>query len=62
MTVHIGIILFQQQVHLPHIDNDECEIDTHNCDENANCTDTPGSYTCVCNTGYDGNGFNCTSM
>ena len=44
------------------IDIDECEVGTHNCDENANCADTPGSYTCICITGYEGDGFNCTSM
>ena len=30
------------------------------CDENANCTNTDGSYNCSCNEGYNGNGFNCT--
>ena len=30
------------------------------CDENANCTNTDGSYNCSCNRGYEGDGFNCT--
>ena len=30
------------------------------CDENANCTNTDGSYNCSCNHGYMGDGFNCT--
>ena len=30
------------------------------CDENANCTNTDGSYNCSCNPGYEGDGFNCT--
>ena len=30
------------------------------CDENANCTNTDGSYNCSCNHGYNGDGFNCT--
>ena len=30
------------------------------CDENANCTNTDGSYNCSCNHGYEGDGFNCT--
>ena len=29
------------------------------CDENANCTNTVGSYNCSCNHGYEGDGFNC---
>jgi len=31
----------------------------HNCDNNANCTNIPGSYTCKCKIGYSGNGFSC---
>ena len=32
------------------------------CHVNANCTNTPGSYRCDCNTGYSGDGVaNCTS-
>jgi hypothetical protein len=27
---------------------------------NATCTDTSGSFTCACNTGYEGDGVNCT--
>ena len=43
-------------------DINECESDdSNNCHENANCTNTEGSYTCSCNPGYTGNGVNCTS-
>ena len=41
-------------------DVDECSIGVDNCDTNAACTNTPGSYTCACNTGYTGNGVICT--
>ena len=42
-------------------DINECELATLNdCDENADCTDTIGSYNCSCNPGYEGDGFNCT--
>ena len=30
------------------------------CHENATCTDANGSYTCDCNPGFTGDGFNCT--
>ena len=42
-------------------DVDECENETHNCDQNATCTDTDGSFSCTCNDGYVGDGVNCTS-
>ena len=45
-----------------HADVDECESDAfNNCHENAQCTNTEGSFTCSCNPGYTGDGVNCTS-
>ena len=41
-------------------DNNECILGTHNCHANATCANTNGSFTCACNTGYSGNGVNCT--
>ena len=42
-------------------DINECENGDDNCNENANCTNTEGSFTCSCNPGYTGDGVNCTS-
>ena len=42
-------------------DIDECTTGTHNCDMNALCTDTDGSFNCTCNSGYEGNGTLCLS-
>jgi hypothetical protein len=42
------------------IDTDECTAGTDNCDANAACTNTAGSFTCACNTGYKGDGTTCT--
>ena len=41
-------------------DINECESEMANdCDVNADCTDTVGSYDCNCSSGYEGDGFNC---
>ena len=42
-------------------DIDECENDElNNCHEDANCTNTEGSFDCSCNDGYSGSGTECT--
>ncbi len=45
-------------LHMPK-DIDECERGTHDCHDNATCTDTDGSYDCACLQGYIGNGTYC---
>ena len=40
---------------------DECTAEeTNDCDSNALCSNTDGSYVCRCNEGYFGDGRNCT--
>ena len=41
------------------VDDDECVSDTDNCDGNANCTNTEGSFTCQCSSGFNGDGETC---
>ncbi|XP_019616130.1 PREDICTED: fibrillin-3-like [Branchiostoma belcheri] len=43
-------------------DIDECARGTHHCHQHSNCTNTEGSYRCVCNNGYTGNGRTCTAL
>jgi hypothetical protein len=43
-----------------HLDVDECLNNLDNCAVGiATCTNTQGSYTCACNTGYAGDGRQC---
>lgn len=41
-------------------ETDECVLGAHNCDVNALCINTVGSYRCACNRGFIGDGANCT--
>ena len=43
------------------VDIDECVEGSDSCDTNATCTNTIGNYTCMCNLGYSGDGFACSS-
>ena len=40
----------------------ECDRHAHNCDINAGCSNTEGSFACACNAGYDGDGENCVDV
>ena len=42
-------------------DINECTNGRAECHDNASCTNTDGSYECTCDTGFTGDGFNCTS-
>ena len=37
----------------------ECEDNLDNCHPNATCNNTQGSFTCMCEAGFEGNGTDC---
>ena len=43
-------------------DINECNTGLHNCDENADCSNTDGSYTCTCKPSFYDNGRKCESI
>ena len=50
---HISFLHFSQS------DINECQTGAHNCDINAWCKNTQGSYTCECHSGFTANGIAC---
>ena len=43
------------------LDIDECITGNHDCDVNANCTNTVGGHNCTCKEGFAGDGRSCLS-
>jgi len=41
-------------------DVDECAENNGGCSQFATCTNLPGTFNCTCDTGYTGDGFNCS--
>ena len=42
-------------------DINECDNGQNDCDSNAICSNSIGSYSCTCDTGYDGDGIHCSA-
>ena len=47
---------------LPLPDDDECTDGSNNCNKNAICDNTVGSFTCTCKEGYSGDGVDCDGV
>ena len=58
----VTLLFLNKCVHLLiSADIDECEMEGI-CDDNAECFDTPGSYNCICKTGYSTSGDMCDDI
>ena len=58
--IYHNLKLVAEESHLDECfaDIDECTGESP-CHPNAECTNTPGHYTCQCMTGFSGNGATC---
>ena len=54
--------LFEQPGPGVFTDEDECQTESHNCDVNAQCNNTFGSFNCLCLQGYFGDGIQCSGI
>ena len=43
-------------------DDDECLLNIHHCDPMATCKNTNGSYDCICQDGFSGDGYDCKDV
>lgn len=55
-----NIEIFIVYLQISSADVDECLTQKANCDQNAVCTNTIGSFVCSCKDGFQGNGTFCT--
>ena len=53
---------FHRLEFFPLTDINECEVGEDNCHTFASCNDTDGSYYCLCNKGFSGDGLTCTGI
>ena len=53
------VISFIYKLCIQILDIDECSTEPSPCDQNADCTNSDGSYSCTCKPGFAGNGTAC---
>ena len=58
---YLYINKFVEKYVLCYSDIDECTV-SNPCHEKATCNDTFGSFNCLCDPGFTGDGLNCTDI
>ena len=58
---YLNINKFVEKYVLCYSDIDECTV-SNPCHEKATCNDTFGSFNCLCDPGFTGDGLNCTDI
>ena len=56
---YFGVLILINSLFLFWIDLNECSRDKYYCHQVASCTNYRGSFTCTCDQGYFGDGFEC---
>lgn len=62
VTVTIIVYYIYSIFIFPSSDSDECREGSHNCDENAECSDTSDGFDCTCLPGFTGDGRTCVGV
>lgn len=60
MLVNVYFICFLILISLICLDLNECETGQQECSEFAQCVNTIGSHSCLCLSGFKGDGKNCS--
>jgi len=53
------LLIYSARSHICGTDIDECSVYNDSCHAQAFCNNTEGNFTCTCQSGYIGDGFNC---
>jgi len=57
-----SIVFLSSEIRIDIFDINECKLGLDDCSTYAECINTPGSFTCKCNVGYNGNGKTCENI
>ncbi len=62
VKIYASSDFLNQVYYLLVLDEDECQLNTYICPDLSTCSNTIGSYDCICHTGYEKSGSECVGM